>query len=64
MNICNPHIINLHEELSYMLMSSAHVITGKLEEVRHSKPPRVRDGIKIIQVWFLVGPFMTLRGKP
>jgi hypothetical protein len=31
MNIHNPHIINLREELSYMLVSSACIVTGKLE---------------------------------
>jgi hypothetical protein len=64
MDIHDPNIINLHEELAYMFTVSLGVLTYKLQKVWHSKPPWVWDSVKVIQIQLLIGPCTILWRKP
>jgi hypothetical protein len=54
MNVCNPSITDLRQELSYVLVGGSVIIPSKLNKVRHHEFPRVWYDIKILQVRSLI----------
>jgi hypothetical protein len=59
-----PRIINLGQELSYVLVSGPSIVSSKPSEIWHSKPVRIRQSIKVIWIRFLVRPCPPFGCKP
>jgi hypothetical protein len=64
MHVSDAHIVNLCKKLPYVLISGFSVITRKLSWIRYPETPWIRNHVKVLRIWLLIGPSPTLGVNP